>query len=202
MDWTVGRLGTHSPNGRILGPTVARHNNCDTYRPWRRGCHRGCRQNVLSKHPVQIQSSAYSRHGQAASFVFLAPLSLLIFCAACDYCCTAVSLSNWPRFFKLLDHHRHRMGDIAARVRGVMVYTVAQTVGNLSHTTKQPPNQPNRVVWLAESAAQGEVPAYTPGHDSCCLQVSLPCHALSGTAKTCKGALSSPSCLFWVTART
>jgi hypothetical protein len=31
-DWTVSRLlRRRSPNGRILGPTVARH-NCDTYR--------------------------------------------------------------------------------------------------------------------------------------------------------------------------
>jgi hypothetical protein len=39
--------------------------------------------------------------------VFLACLSLLIFCTACN----AVSLSARPRFFllKLLDHHCHRM---------------------------------------------------------------------------------------------
>jgi len=54
--------------------------------------------------------------------------------------------------------------------------------------TKLPPNLPNRAMWLAESGMQDDVPAYAPGHNSSCLQVSLPCHALSGMTETCKDA--------------
>jgi len=56
-----------------------------------------------------------------------------------------------------------------------------------------PPNLPNRAVWLAEFGMQDDVPAYAPGHNSSCLQVSLPCHALSGMTETCKTASWGPS---------